>query len=368
VPRARTAMRLLQPLFALFASATDSELAKMVEYLKAENRILRDKLPKRLTVTPRERNRLVKLGSKLGSAIGDLITIVTPRAFRRWLAADRGGKSTAKKPIRKPGRPRTPEDVRKLVLKLASENGWGYARVLGELRKLGIRTVSKTTVANILREAGLDPGPRRGPGTWDEFVRRHAATLWACDSLSVRGATLSGFVDLYLLFFVHVGTRRVIASGVTANPGSAWVAQQARNASMRMAEWGLPATHLLLDHDAKFTREFDAVFRADGVEVKRVGPVAPNLNAYAERWVQSLRQECLDHFVVLGEGHLRHLVREYVEHHNLERPHQGRGNVPLPDAQAADAGEPPTLRFPGGEVRCRERLGGLLKHYHRAAA
>jgi putative transposase len=155
-------MRLLQPLFALFASAKDPELAKMVEYLKAENKILRDKLPKRLTVTARERNRLVKLGAKLGSAIKDLITIVTPRAFRRCLAADRGEKSTAKKSARKPGRPRTPEDIRRLVLRLANENGWGYARVLGELKKLGIRSISKTTVANMLWEPGLDPGPKRG--------------------------------------------------------------------------------------------------------------------------------------------------------------------------------------------------------------
>jgi putative transposase len=157
-------MRLLQPLFALFASSTDSELARMVEYLKAENRILRDKLPKRLTVTARERARLLRLGTWLGSAVKDLITIVTPRAFARWVAAERGGQTTAKPSDRKPGRPRTPEDIRNLVLKIARETGWGYARVLGELRKLGIRTVSKTTVANILRGAGLDPGPKRGGG------------------------------------------------------------------------------------------------------------------------------------------------------------------------------------------------------------
>lgn len=160
----------------------------------------------------------------------------------------------------------------------------------------------------------------------------------------------------------------MVVAGVTANPDAAWVAQQARNASMAMADLGLPARVLLLDHDAKFAGGFDAVFEADGVEVKRVGPAAPNLNAYAERWAQSLRTECLDHFLVLGEGHLRHLVREYVEHYNAERPHQARGNVPLPVAAAEEAGEPPVLPFPKGEVKCRERLGGLLKHYHRAAA
>jgi hypothetical protein len=137
---------------------------------------------------------------------------------------------------------------------------------------------------------------------------------------------------------------------------------------MTMAEWDLPAQFLLLDHDAKFTRGFDAVFETEGTEVKRVGPVAPNLNGYAERWVQSLRQECLDHFLICGEGHLRHVVNEYVEHHNRERPHQARGNVPLPVAEADDAGEPRILAFPSGEVSCHERLGGLLKHYHRQAA
>jgi transposase InsO family protein len=132
-----------------------------------------------------------------------------------------------------------------------------------------------------------------------------------------------------------------------------------------MGELGLSARFLLRDHDSRFTGDFDAVFAADGTEVKRVGPVAPNLNTYAERWAQSLRVECPDHFLVLGENHLRHILREYVEHYNRERPHQARGNVPLPDA---DSEEPPILKFLSGGMRCRERLGGLLKHYYRAAA
>ncbi len=137
---------------------------------------------------------------------------------------------------------------------------------------------------------------------------------------------------------------------------------------MAMAELGLPPRFLLLDHDTKFAKGFDAVFEADDTEVKRVGPVAPSLNAYAERWVQSLRRECLDHFLILGERHLEYLVREFVEHYNTERPHQARNNLPLPEAAAGDAGEPRILKFPSGEVQCQERLGGLLKHYYRAAA
>src|SRR5262249_28470063 len=140
------AMRLLQPLFALFASSTDSQLARMVEYLKEENRILRSKLPQKITVTPRERGRLLKLGVRLGTALKDLITIVSPRSFARWAV---GTSPTVPKPSgRKSGRPRTPGEIRKLIRRLANENSWGYARVLGELKKLGIRSVSKTTVAN----------------------------------------------------------------------------------------------------------------------------------------------------------------------------------------------------------------------------
>jgi putative transposase len=233
------------------------------------------------------------------------------------------------------------------------------------LRKLGIRSVSRTTVANLLREAGFDPGPQRGEGTWSDFVARHAATLWACDFLSVKSWTTRGVVDLYVLFFIHIGSRRALVSGITARPDAKWVTQQARNASMVMAEWNLLASHLLLDHDTKFVSGFDAVFAAEGTEVKRVGPLAPNLNAYAERFAQTLRTECLDHFVILGERHLRHLVSEFVTHYNGERPHQGVGNVPLSEA---DPNDPCLLPFPSGGVRCRERLGGLLRHYYRAAA
>jgi putative transposase len=143
------------------------------------------------------------------------------------------------------------------------------------------------------------------------------------------------------------------------------VAQQARDASMQMQEWGLTAGRVIIDGDKKFGEAFCRVFEAEGATVQRVGPRGPNMNAYAERWVQSLRTECLDHFLVCGERHLAHLVREFVEHYHRERPHQALGNVPLPEAED---GAPRVLRFPTGEVRCRERLGGLLKHYYRAAA
>lgn len=213
--------RLLQPLWFILANLTDRQLARMVEYFKEENCILRSKLPRCITVTPRERNRLIKLGKRVGSAIRELIAIVTPRAFARWIAADRTPKK--RRATRKPGRPRTELEIRELILRLARETGWGYCRILGELKKLGIRTASKTTVANILREAGFDPGPKRGEGTWSDFVQRHASTLWAADFLSVRSLTTRGFVELFALVFIHYGSRRAFVAGVTANPDGQWV-------------------------------------------------------------------------------------------------------------------------------------------------
>jgi putative transposase len=174
----------------------------------------------------------------VGRAIKHLVTIVSYRTFCRWTAAVAGPPLAKKRAAsaRKSGRPRTADELRELVVKIAKESGFGYTRILGELKKLGIHTVSRSTVINILKEAELDPGPKRGEGTWDEFIKRHTSTLWASDFISVRTLTTAGFVDLYLLFFIHIGSRRMIASTPTANPDSAWVTQQARNASTQMAE------------------------------------------------------------------------------------------------------------------------------------
>jgi putative transposase len=179
--------------------------------------------------------------------------------------------------------------------------------------------VSRTTVKTILKDAGLDPSPERAVGTWDAFVRRHAVTLWASDLLTVRTAALGGFVDLYLLF----GTRRAFVAGISANPTSSWVTQQARDALIQMAKWDLPATHVLIDHDTMYTAAFDAVLAAGGCAVKRVGPRPPNLNAYAEGFARTLRREPLDHVVVFAAGLLRHLKDEFLAHDYSVRPHQG---------------------------------------------
>src|SRR5262249_40639878 len=159
--------------------------------------------------TPKERQTLLKYGRKLGSKIRELITIVTPRTFLRWVS----GETRTKRRPAKPGRPRTAEEIRQLVLRLAHEHTWGFTRIPGELKKRGVRKSGRTTVINILGAEGLDPGPKRGAGTWDEFIHRHAATLWATDFFSKKVLTAKGFVELYVLFFLHVGSRRVYLGG-----------------------------------------------------------------------------------------------------------------------------------------------------------
>lgn len=349
--------RVLQSFFLLLATATDRQLAKYVEYLKAENRILRDRLPKRIVLSARERNRLIRLGQPLGSANRNLITVVTPRTFLRWIAGE-----TTQTRRRQPGRPQTEEARRQLVLRIAKDTGWGYTRILGELKKLGVTSISRSTVVNILKSAGVDPGPKRGEGSWQDFLKRHAESLWACDFFSKKVWTLGGRIDVYVLFFIHHGTRGVYIGGSTARPNATWMVEQAELFAKVCRRQSPDQAILLRDMDTKFTREFDSILGRHGIEVRPIGPRAPNLNALAERWVQSAQQECLDHFVVFSERHLRHIVAEYVSYYNCERPHQSLGNqIPiLPNPHVTD--------WDGTKnVDCVHRLGGLLKHYRVAA-
>src|SRR5690348_8009218 len=187
---------LYHALLLVIAGSTQKQLAIQIRYLKIENEILRTKLPARVSGTEQERNRLVKFGSKLGKALGELVTVVHPDTLRRWI---REASKRAKSKPAKVGRRKTQEEIRELIVRLARENDWGYTRILGELRKLGVKAVSRKTVKAILKENGLDPGPKRGADTWDEFLKTHAATLWQCDFYAKKVLTVKGFRDLHLL-------------------------------------------------------------------------------------------------------------------------------------------------------------------------
>jgi putative transposase len=346
----------------LIARATEKELVLYIEYLKAENRILRNKLPKRIHVSPAERSKLLKLGVRLGPAIKELITIVHSRTFARWVSESRSG---AKR--RKRGRPRKPEEVRELIVRMAKDTGWGYRRIHGELKKLRIHNISRSTVARVLKENGFDPGPKRGEGTWHEFVRRHMKTLWATDFFTKTVWTLRGPVTYYILFFIHIETRRVHIAGVTSNPDGVWMVQQARNMSILFDEelGEHKPTHIVRDRDSKFTKHFCEILEDDGIEFRKIAPMSPNMNPFAEAWVQRTKQEVLDHFIVFGEEHLRYLLKEWLIYYHKFRPHQGLGNVPISGlAETEDS-----LMALGREgIDCHESLGGILKRYERRAA
>jgi putative transposase len=297
-------MKGLFPRLLLYlATGSAQEPVMQLLFAKVQMEIMRSQLPRQIPLTPQERTRLIKFGKPLGSKVKELLTIVSPRTFARWLSRERARRNWSE-----PGRRRKPEEIRELILRLARDNSWGYKRIAGELRKLGIRQVSPSTIRNILRENGLDPGPKRGEGTWHDFIKQHTATLWACDFFTKKVWTMRGLVDVYVLFFMHIGSRRVYVAGMTPNPDRAWMVQQARNMAIILGDQSQPARYLLRDFDGKFPAEFDSVLASSGTKVKKVGPIAPNLNAFAERWVRSIREECLNHFVVFGEEHLAILL------------------------------------------------------------
>ncbi len=348
--------RVINPLLLWAAHSRRADLVRQIHYLKTENEILRKRLPKRLLVTPQERQRLVKYARGVGTAIRDLVTIVTAATMIRWLNAAYRGKT--KRPL-KPGRPRTPAEVEELVLRIARETGWGYTRILGELKKLGINAISRSTVVNILKRHGLDPSPERKQATWDEFIKRHAETLWACDFLPRRVMTLRGWRDAYVLVFIHVKTRMTWVSPSSLAPTRAWTAEQT-TAFLDATDSGSAKMRLVMhDNDSKFGVEFRAALQAKKAERVRLQFRAPNLNAYTERFIQTIQQECLDHFVIFGCRHMDHLVREFLEHYHTERPHQSLGNRPLWSA--------PVQPDASTEIRCTHCLGGVLRHYRRAA-
>jgi putative transposase len=223
---------------------------------------------------------------------------VTPATLLRWhrdLVARRWTY-----PHRRPGRPSTTAEMRELVVRLARENpGWGYRRIQGELVGLGIRLAASTVWA-ILNEAGIEPAPTRTQTSWTEFLRQQAASILGCDFLTVDTLLLRRF---YGLFFVELATRRVWLAGITTNPDGRWVTQQARNLLMTLDGEDVRARFLIRDRDSKFTREFDEVFRSEGMRVIKAPVRAPKPRAHAERWVGSVRGECLDRIPIVGRGH-----------------------------------------------------------------
>jgi len=350
-------------LLAYITGSVDQELLLRNEYLVTENRILRNQLKERIQLSDGERKALAVIGQKLGKQVlKEVATIVKPDTILGWHRKLIAQKFDGSQQRTSPGRPRMGKELEDLIVRMAQDNrSWGYDRIVGALANLGY-TVSDQTVGNVLKRHGLPPAPeRKTTTTWKEFIRTHMDVLVATDFFTAEVWTLGGLATYYVLFFIHLGSRKVHVAGVTPHPNETWMVQMARN--MTMEEWGCLSSgyYLIHDRDGKYCPAFERTIEAAGVTRVPLPPRSPNLNAYAERWVRSVKEECLARLILFGEAALHHALREYIAHYHRERNHQGKGNGLLfPTISHAPERT--------GPVRCRERLGGLLKYYECEAA
>ena len=351
--------KIWHPLLALIASATDKELARYVEFLKEDNKILRARIPGQVHTRPDERLRLIKFGKALGRAVEELLTIVAPQTFYRWCREE----NQDKKPTNPKGGQRKPREIRELVIEIAKTTGFGYTRIIGELRKLGIRKVSRQTVRNILMEEGIRPGPNRSSDCWNNFLKRHTETLWAVDFFSVKTVTARGLRDMYLMVFLCLETREVIASTSTEHPNSAWVVEQTKEFLDQTTGRDVKPSIVLHDRDTKFTKDFTATLKDKGVRTNVLPVAAPNLNGRVERFIQTIKYECLFKFILFGKRHLDHVVSEFVEYYNTVRSHMERGHLP-PIRKIPR----PVLKLPRDKIQVRSYVGGLVQSFERKAA
>jgi transposase InsO family protein len=333
-----------------------------IEYLREENRVLREQLgTRRLRFTDDQRRRLAAkaklVGRRVLAEITDLVTPDTLLAWHRRLIAHKYDGTTK----RGPGRPRTASEVEDVVVRLAQENrDWGYRRILGAMSNLG-HSLARGTIANILKRHGIEPAPERTrKTTWKEFLTQHWELIVAADFFTIEVWTTKGLQRFIVLFFIEVSTRRVQIAGISAVANGLWMNQIARNLTDSVDGLLTGKRYLIHDRDPLFTAEFLRILADSGVKLVKLPPRSPNLNAYAERFVRTIKESCLDRMILFGEDALRKSVQEFTAHYHVERNHQGLGNrLILPDS--AHVGTT-------GEIRRRERLGGMLNYYYREAA
>ena len=256
----------------------------------------------------------------------------------------------------KVGRPPISQEIKDLIVRLAQENSsWGYSKIEGELLKLGFQ-VSRTTIRNILDRHGIVPAPVRGGRiSWRKLMTHYKSQILVTDFFTVETFWLQ---TLYVLFFLDLGTRRVYLAGVTANPTAQWVTQQARQLGWELEESDASFRFLIHDNDGKFADSFDAVFESVNMNIIHAPYQAPNANSFAERWIRTVRNECLNHILILNASHLRRVLKVYIEdYYNVARPHQGlHQQIPLSHRQKSDT----------GPVHRRQVLGGIINDYYRA--
>ena len=359
----KTYLKPWQLLLLILAGWINHRQQEVIEYLRAENDVLRAKLSKkRILLNDDQRRRLAVKGIILGrKMLEQVATIVTPDTILRWhreLVAAKWDYSRCRKKI---GRPPVSADVVELVLRMARENpSWGYDRIQGALANLGY-VISDKSVGNILKAHGIDPAPdRKRQSTWKSFLQYHWDVLASVDFTTIEVWTKNGLTTIYLLFFMELTTRRVHFAGSTANPDEPWMLQIARNVSDAEDGFLRDKRCLLMDRDTKFSKEFRDIIENVDVKAIRLPRRSPNLSPHLERFMRSIKEECLERMIFFGEKSLHTATLSYIDHYHAERNHQGVGNqLLIPDNE---------VNRTAGEVACRERLGGLLRYYYRKAA
>src|SRR5258708_29981980 len=341
-------------LLMIFAGWVNRQQLIAIDYLKAENRMLLQRLNGwRLRFTDAERALLARKAKALGrKALLELGTIVTPDTLLRWhrqLIASKFDFSHR----RKPGRPRPRGLLTALIIRMATENPrWGYTRIQGALMNVG-HTACRGTIRNVLKREGIEPAPERGSRTpWSVFLKAHWRTLVAADFFTAEVWTAKGLITYYVFFVIDLAKRIVHIAGMTTRPNDAWMMQVGRNLTDGLAGALSGKSHLILDRDAKYSRSFRRLIAESGTAVIRLPPRSPNLNAYAERIVRSIKDECLNRMIFVGQASLRRAIGEDMTHYHAERNHQGLRNHLVKGG--------PTLATPSTVVRRRQRLGGML--------
>jgi transposase InsO family protein len=324
--------------------------------------VLREQLGgRRLRFTDGQRRRLAAKAKAIGRrGIFDIGTLVTPDMLLRWYRRLISRKYDGSK-ARKPGRPKTAADIEQLILQMARDNPrWGYTRIRGALYNLG-HEIGRNTIKRILLESGFDPAPLRSKGmSWETFLKAHWGAIAATDFFSVEVLTPTGLVRYFVLFILDLQTRRVEIAGIAQQPDGEWMKQIARNLTDCDEGFLNESRTLIHDRDPLFTNAFRELLKSSGVKTVKLPARSPNVNAYAERFVRSIKSECLGQIIPLGERHLRNAVKEYTDHYHFERNHQGLDNELIE--------KPRDEPYVDGDVDCRERLAGILNYYHRKAA
>jgi len=320
---------ILQPwqlFFMILAGWVNREQQAVIEYLRTENQVLKEKLGKKriLLNDDQRRRRAVKgkiLGRKMLQQVGTLFTPDTILRWHRLLVARKWDYSQRRKSV---GRPDVKQEIVDLVLRIARENPtWSYDRIQGALANLA-HDVSDQTIGNILKQHGIEPTPdRKRQTTWKTFIKSHWDVLAAIDFTTIEVWTIGGLVTYYLLFVMEGATRRVHFAGCTVNPDEPWMKQIARNLTDPFDGFLLGKRYLIMDRDTKFSEAFRKCLKDEGIEAVRLPPRSPNLTPHIERFMRSIKQEALEKMIFFGENMLRQAVRQYLGHYHAERNHQG---------------------------------------------